>query len=135
MVHTFLFAVLILTAAAAATAQESPFKGGMRYSAVGRKPAAAKDKMLKNMSVKAPGQDEDEENETQSKVWKKYKTLAAGKVEDEPQQKKPEPLETAEPAPAPKPQPTGLAGLIQQYHQNKAQQKEMRTITMRRGGN
>ncbi len=80
--------------------------------------------------------EQNEKSQIQSNVWKKYKTLAAGNAEKDikienkneiSENKKPK--ETAE-KPTPTPAPTGLAGIIQQYHHNKEQRKEMKTLTM-----
>ena len=71
----------------------------------------------------------EEPEESSEKVWERYKALAAGQHEEGGNTKE-EP--EAKPAPPPPPQPklTGLAGLIQQYHDNKKKRGGMKSITV-----
>lgn len=74
---------------------------------------------------------------TADKTWERYKALAAGKSEP-----KGEPAKEAEQIEEPKaaePQPastqlTGLAGLIQQYQENKEKRGGMRSMTIGQPG-
>jgi len=63
-----------------------------------------------------------------TKVWEKYKALAAGKAEPQPKEQQP----TAAAAPEPQKQPTGMAAILQQYQANKVGRSQMRSISIAR---
>jgi hypothetical protein len=129
-----LFPVLIVCAAPALA--ESPYKGGMNYTTVGAKkvaiPQVPSNSALKQktMDRAAPDDSAAIEETAASKVWTKYKALAAGTAHnDPPPVTGQQPAAKAAPA---APKATGIAALIQSYQHNKTRQSQMRTISVER---
>ncbi len=121
---------------------ESPFTGGMKYTAVRKANNAAPQKtnsaLIQQKTISKTTAAEPETEETPaSKVWKKYKALAAGQIEETPAAQEPATMQgsalpsapTQEPAEAaPTIAPTGIASILQKYHENKEQRSQIRTI-------
>jgi hypothetical protein len=140
-----IFTTLILTGTAAQA--ESPYKGGMNYTAVRKHPSPPPETIapaagessaihFKEITPKTE-QPKPAEETPASKVWKKYKSLASGTYEEPAEDKKQEetPPETApqaaRTAEAPPPaKPTGMAAIIDEYRKNKTSQSQMRTLRM-----
>ncbi len=83
------------------------------------------------------GEPTEEEETPSSKVWKKYKALAAGTSEEDPEEdgesedtqeegQKPGPPEAQKKSP----KPTGLAAIIAQYQKNKEERSGMKSLTV-----
>lgn len=140
-----IFVLLVLLSPQAIA--ESPFKGGMKYTAVRKSPNTAPAQTtqqgnIKRQNFNQPDQDAPQEAISPAeKVWKKYKALASGQAEkaqeDEttealenpetpsPPKKETIEAETTQPKPTP---PTGFAAIINKYHQNKEQRGQLRII-------
>lgn len=151
--------VLIVFCAAPAVA-ESPFQGGMKYTAMRKTPEAPQAPTaqpvaagtLQQQTFTRPNAAQTAPEETAAdKVWKKYKALAAGQAQAPEQQNTLESIDNgktklpevpqvgeiakvkAQPAAASAPAPaTGFSAVIQKYHQNKAQQGQMRVLRTER---
>ncbi len=134
--HIILFALCVL-GLSHAWAEDSPYKGGMSYTTVGAgQNAPAKNTAqghLKLRTIEHSALDKEEEEPLASKVWTKYKALAAGTAEEKPVESIPKAVPEAAPAEEkPAPQATGFAAILQKYQQNKAQQSQMNTIEVPR---
>lgn len=130
---------------AAPAAAESPFKGGLNYTAVRRAPDTPapeqkRSSFIKQKTIEQP-EDETEAEETPAdKVWKKYKALAAGQAgeeEEETPETKPRKedssnsSQTTQASAKPErtmPAPTGFAAIIEKYQTNREQRSQIRTI-------
>lgn len=133
----FLFAFVLILFLPARAEAESPFKGGMKYTAV-RKAAPAK---AAEPTEFEQSDEVSEENPT-SKVWKKYQALAAGQGKQaeelakagktsklEPGGAAPQAIAPAQPMQSEKkPSSTGFASILQKYEQNKQKRSELRSI-------
>ncbi len=122
-----LIAVLALSFDAVLAADKP--RSGLSYTAMGQS-HKKESGQLRSIEVKTeePEQVEDEEPPA-SKVWKKYKALAAGQHDDD----EPATEETAKEPQAEEPRPqrqTGLAGIIEQYRQNKENGSSMKSINV-----
>lgn len=133
IIHLLSFSVLSFFIGSAHA--ESPFTGGMKYTAVKKAlnaaPAEAKE-------FEETGTEKEES--AADKVWKKYRKLAAGeekpaeesKTETAPKEE-PRAEETkADVKPEPKKQATGFASILQKYEQSKAKRSELRSIKVER---
>jgi hypothetical protein len=131
---------------------ESPYQGGMKYTAVRKHPAppapaaapadganASSSIHFKEIAPKPEAAQPAEETPA-SRVWKKYKSLAAGTYEEPiPAAKQntagesetspaPQPPQTAANAAPPPAKNTGMAAIIDEYRRNKSSQSQMRTL-------
>lgn len=122
--------LVVLLSAGAASAGE-----GMSYTARGIAPVTksegSKMRSITYTSPTAAKEDPAAESDTPaSRVWKKYKDLAAG-TEKEQQPTEEEVAEEAAPETTQKPPPaTGFAAILEQYRVNKQSRSEMRTLTI-----
>jgi hypothetical protein len=132
----------LLFCALPARAEDSPYKGGMRYTTMNassnkEEPREDGEGIVHQKEINPPAQEEKPAEDQAEKVWKKYKDLAAGEYEEE--MKEPEKAATKEgsalpdinqkaQAPA---QPTGIAAILQEYQENKVQRRQMRMIEVK----
>lgn len=137
-ISCFLLFVFFVPGAPTQALADSPYKGGMNYTAIKKHPSENNQSLIKHRAMNPKLETGEPAEDTHSKVWKKYKALAAGQYKDETEENNDkavdgEPTEgqiaAENQAQTPPPtKPTGLAALIAQYRQNKAQQSQMRTI-------
>jgi len=122
-----------------AAAEDSPFKGGMQYTVFGAS-SAAKSKPQENTALKEktispaiPAKIKDEEqSDSISKVWSKYQDLANGTAVDPEKAPAEETEDTSEAVQEQAPPKTGIAAVLDMYHQNKAQQGQLNSIDVPR---
>lgn len=134
-------AACVLVPAASAGAQERDLSPGLRYTAIGNKPVArpvSPEAPAVERPVAGKSGDAIEQESTESRIWNKYKALAAGTAGDEAGATSP-----AEAAPAATPEKairqktapsikiegpkSTVAELIGRWQDSKAQQKDMRS--------
>ena len=140
--HIILFTGLILVTAPALA--DSPYKGGMKYTTFGAS-GAIKSKNQEDAAIKertlSPAEpahfEKEEKSAPISKIWTKYRDLAAGtttKPDDAHEEKSTEETHQAAVGKAPKEQKTktGFAAILEQYQQNKTNQGRMNTIDVPR---
>jgi hypothetical protein len=118
----------------AAHAEKKILQSGMHHIVVKKPDAPEKPDVQPVQQTESAEQTDSKQTDKEKEIWKKYRELANGTA-------KPAETNTSETDPTEKttPQqaaatsgetapPTGIAGIIAQYHRNKKQQSEMKTL-------
>lgn len=132
--YIFSLCLILFCTPQAHAAEQRVYKSGIQHTFVSRSQG---DEAKTQENAKDPLTNEDT---PQSKVWKKYRGLAAGEAQEETQE---EELEEGQAHSAPakpqkpqapqqaQPKPTsGIAGIIEDYRRTKDQRREMKTIRL-----
>ncbi|MCB1532646.1 MAG: hypothetical protein KDJ35_07240 [Alphaproteobacteria bacterium] len=123
------FVLTIFFANNALAETQSPFQGGLKYTAIRKAENAAP---AQPTELDADNQDEDS---AAARVWRKYQDLATGQAadtENDTGKETPEATVNTDVEPAPQNAGnTGLSGLMQQYQHNKQSRSEMHTIKIK----
>ncbi len=113
--------LLLLLLTPPAYADQFEYKGGINHTYIRKSPPPAEQKAPEAEETAAP---------TTTKIWEKYKALAAGQPEQQQEAETTQPP-TAPTAPEPPQKPTGITAILKQYQTNKAGRSQMRSLTMK----